>query len=490
MRLSELFSDIPITKDIDIKGITNNSNEVKPGYLFAAVKGTKTDGSRFIEDAVSRGASAILCEKEARLSNNVIFINVNCVSDLLWRLGKKFYRDPSSRLSVIGITGTNGKTTTSYLIRNIFEKAGITTGLLGTINYLIGRRQIPAELTTPCALKVNKYLGEMIDNGCKACVMEVSSHALEQGRVNGIDFKAAVYTNLGRDHLDYHKTIDNYLEAKTKLFKKLNSDSWAVVNMDDPYSKNILHNTLSNVTGYGIGSVTSSDLKYKIRAKGIVGSHSGTRFSVHAAGFNEAFSVETKLIGNHNVYNILASIGTALIFGIDTEIIKEGIFYTDEIPGRLEEIDMGQPFGFFIDYAHTPDALENVLNTMRGITKNRLILVFGCGGDRDKGKRPLMGRIANRMADYTIITTDNPRGEDPLSVISDIEKGFVSDNYRSIRDRKDAIKEAINICKNGDVLLIAGKGHENYQILQNTVVPFSDRSVAEEFLKVYAGSYC
>lgn len=488
MRLSELFENVP--KDVDIKGITNNSNEVRPGYLFIALKGTKTDGSAFIPDAISRGASVIVSDRETQKQNGVVFIKVDSIQDTIWRLGKRFYGDPSSRLKVIGITGTNGKTTTSFLIRNILQASGIPTGLLGTIDYVIGDRKIPAVLTTPDVLKVNQYLSYMVENGCNACVMEVSSHALDQGRVEGINFGACVYTNLGRDHLDYHKTIENYLEAKTKLFRRLSRNSWAVVNIDDPYSCYIMENTLADVIGYGIKNVTSTNIRYKIRAKGIRLSSTGMIFSVYASGFKEGFQIETSLLGYHNIYNILAAVGVGLSCGISIDAIREGVSITRDVPGRLERVDLGQPFSVFVDYAHTPDALENVLNTFRTITKGRIILVFGCGGDRDKDKRPLMGRIAGRLADYSIITTDNPRTEDPMQIISCIERGFVSSNYKVMPDRRDAIGEAVEFSQSGDVLLIAGKGHENYQILRNTVVPFSDREVVEGCLKEYAGSIC
>lgn len=488
MKLRELFENTSIHRDIDIKGITNNSSEVRPGYLFVALKGNRSDSSQFIPDAINRGATVIVCERKNSRENrpDPIFLEVDSTKDIIWRLAKRFYGDPSSRVSVTGITGTNGKTTTSFLLRNILQVSGISTGRLGTIDYVIGDRKIPAVLTTPDILKVNQYLSQMELNGCSACVMEVSSHGLMQGRVEGINFKAAVYTNLGRDHLDYHKTIEDYLEAKTTLFRRLKRDSWAVVNIDDPYSEYILQNTLASVIGYGIRNVTSADIRYKLRARGISFSSSGMRFLI--SGFGETFSMETKLQGFHNVYNILAAAGAGLSYGASIDAVREGISITGDIPGRMERINLGQPFNVFIDYAHTPDALENVLNTLRDTAKARIILIFGCGGDRDKEKRPLMGRIAGRLADYSIITTDNPRGEDPGQIIKDIERGFVTNNYKTIPDRRDAIREAIETAQPQDVLLIAGKGHENYQILRHTVVPFSDRAVVEEFIRTYAGS--
>lgn len=491
MNVSELFKGITDAgNDIDIKGIANNSSEVKPGYLFFAVKGTHADGNQFIEDAISRGASAVISENRYPERNGVLFIKVDSVHDALWKIAKRFYGDPSSKLKMTGITGTNGKTTTAYLIKSIYQAKGIPAGLLGTIEYIIGDRRIPAVLTTPDVLKINYYLSQMAENGCKACVMEVSSHALEQGRAEGIDFQTCIYTNIGRDHLDYHKNIDGYLEAKSRLFKNLDRDKWAVVNVDDPYSGYVIRNTQARLFGYGIDNVSNAGMDFKVRARSIKITPDGMRFSINASGINMSFPVETRLIGYHNIYNILAAAGAALSSGISVDAIKEGIYAVDNVPGRLEKIDAGQPFGVFVDFAHTPDALENVLYTMRGITGNRIILVFGCGGDRDREKRPLMGRIANRMADFSIVTSDNPRTEDPLQIISDIEKGFVSGNYKIIPDRKDAINEALEIAEEKDVVLIAGKGHENYQILKNTVIPFNDRDITQSLLKEkqYAGS--
>jgi UDP-N-acetylmuramoyl-L-alanyl-D-glutamate--2,6-diaminopimelate ligase len=490
MTLSELLKGFNFTSDLDIKGVTNDSKEVKPGYLFVAVKGTKTDGGLFIEDAINRGAIAIVSEQDFPKKNGTVFIKVNSVNDVLWQIAKQFYGDPSLRLKMTGITGTNGKTTTAYLVKNIFQCAGIQSGLLGTIEYLIGDRKIPASLTTPDVLKVNQYLSQMIENKCRACVMEVSSHAAEQGRVKGVNFNACVYTNLGRDHLDYHKTIDNYLSAKTKLFTELSEDNWAVVNVDDPYADNIIKNTRAKVIGYGINAVNATNTAFKLKARGAKITGSGMKFTIDASGFDKRFSIETKLIGNYNIYNILAAAGVALAFGISEDSIREGIFITDTVTGRLEKVNAGQFFNVFVDFAHTPDAMENVIDTIKHITKGKLILVFGCGGDRDKEKRPLMGRVACRMADYTFITSDNSRSEDPIQIISDIEKGFNNKSYKAVVDRKEAIKEALALAEPGDSVLIAGKGHENYQIFKNTVIPFSDRDVAEAILKSYAGSIC
>jgi len=483
MKLKELFGNIQAGGDLEIKGITNNSNEVKPGYLFIAVKGTSTDGNLFVEDAVRRGAVAVISESEYPKNPNTVFIRVRSGHDALWQSGKIYYGDPSSKLDVVGITGTNGKTTVSYLIKNIFKSAGIETGVLGTIDYVIGDRKIPAPLTTPDVLKINQYMSQMLSCGCKSCVMEISSHALEQGRVDGINFKAGIFTNLGRDHLDYHKTIDSYLEAKAILFNKLGSENFAIVNLDDPYSGSIVRNCRAQILGYGITAVSRADIKAKIKARGIQYSGSGTKFSIYSNVLKRGFPVETKFIGNHNVYNILAAAGAAMAFNIPERAIREGVFMTENVPGRLEKVEQGQSFDIFIDFAHTPDALESVLFTMRRITKGKIILVFGCGGNRDKEKRPLMGRIAGRLADYTFITSDNPRKEEPIDIINDIKKGFVGSSYKIIADRRDAINEALSLANEGDTVLIAGKGHENYQILKETTVSFSDKAVVEEMLK-------
>lgn len=485
MKLSELFREIHVRLDTDIKGITNNSNEVKPGYLFAAVKGSRANGSQFIEDAINRGGAAVVCENEYSSRNNVSFVKVDSVQKVLPEIAKRFYGNPSSKLIMTGITGTNGKTTTAYLLRNIYLSAGIPTGLLGTIDYIIGDRRIPAELTTPDVLKVNQYLSQMLENKCKACVMEVSSHALTQGRVSGINFHTCIYTNLGRDHLDYHKSVENYLDTKTKLFKNLTENDWAVVNIDDPYSEYVLKNTGAKIVGYGIDkiSISSVPMDLKLRARGVKFDSSGMKFSVYTSGFGNGFLVETKLIGYHNIYNILAAAGAALASGISEDAVKQGILMTENVSGRLEKVDEEQPFGVFIDFAHTPDALESALHTVKNITKNKVILVFGCGGDRDKEKRSLMGRIAGRMADYSVITADNSRSEDPAQIISQITKGFTGDNYKVIIDRKEAIYTALKLAEPGDVVLIAGKGHENYQISKNMSVPFNDKEVTAKLLR-------
>ena len=484
MKLKKIFPEKNIPGGIDITGITDNSKEVKPGYLFIAVPGKSSDGHFFIEDALKRGAGAVICNRKTGHIGRGNIIEVESTREIVWLLGKRYYRDPSTRLKITGVTGTNGKTTVSYLIKNILEAAGIHTGLLGTIDYIIGTRRIPAVLTTPGTLQLNRFMAQMVAAGCQACVMEVSSHALEQGRTRGIAFETAVFTNLGRDHLDYHKTKDKYLEAKGSLFQGLPADGIAVINMDDSCAASIRGKTRAGVIGYGIGENAGGDI---LRPKEVEIKGSGMTFIVFGQG--KEIPISTNLLGYHNVYNILAAVGVALGYKIPQEAIEKGIAGTGNIPGRLERISRGQPFEVFIDYAHTAEALENVLFTLRGITKGKIILVFGCGGNRDREKRHLMGKVADKMADFAIITTDNPRQEAPEKIAEDIRKGFVNDRYKVIINRKDAVAEAIFTASRGDIIVIAGKGHENYQIMKNSVVPFNDRDAVEECLNAFMAGY-
>lgn len=499
MKLSKLLNDISGIKvkgsqDIDITGIANNSNYVKPGFLFCAVKGDDTDGHQYISAAIERGAVAIVCNAGYFISKTHTVVETQSPVDCLSQLASKFYDNPSSKINIVGITGTNGKTSTARIVHSIFEKAGIKTGLLGTIEYIVGERTIPASLTTPNVLNINEYLNQMVATGCKSAVMEVSSHGLQQGRTDGIEFSSAVFTNLGRDHLDYHSSTKEYIDVKSRLFKKLSFNSWAIVNTDDPYSENILRNTKAHIVGFGIKNSFPNHLKRSIayiRARGIQQTYEGMRFSVYAPKFGFSTVMETKLFGIHNVYNILAAIGVCLCHGIKESYIKDSIQSFEGVSGRLEEVSLGQPFKVFIDYAHTPCALESILFTLRPMTKGKIILVFGCGGNRDTEKRAFMGRLASQMADYTIITTDNSRRENPVDIINEIKKGFVGTHYKIIEGRRHAIVEALNKANKDDIVIVAGKGHENYQIIGESTFPFSDKSVVEECLGVkYACSNC
>ena len=488
MKLSDLLQNVYITKvigsmNIGITGIAIDSRAVKPGYIFAAIKGTKTDGHLFINDALNRGALCIITDTYTDNGKGITEVIVDSVRNVVWQIASIFYGTPGDKLNITGITGTDGKTTVSYLIHSIFKNAGIKSGVLGTIGYILGKRRIEADLTTPDIVRTNYFLREMLDAGSMACIMEVSSHALEQGRVDGIPFHSAVFTNLGRDHLDYHNTMEEYLNAKIKLFKKLDTNGWAVVNMDDSCRDSVIQNTDASVIGYGIRNILPlPNVDFRVIARDINTRNDRTEFSVYTPDFGRNFRLETKFIGIYNIYNILAAVSIGLSYGISVEAIQKGVLSLKNIPGRLQEIEAGQPFKLFIDYAHTPDALNTMLQAVRSITKGRLIIVFGCGGNRDKGKRAVMGGIASQKADYVIITTDNSRKEDPAEIINDIEKGIIGANYKKVVNRKEAIIEGLDIARHGDTVVIAGRGHEHYQALRNRTIPFNDKNIAEEFL--------
>ncbi|MGC8830267.1 MAG: UDP-N-acetylmuramoyl-L-alanyl-D-glutamate--2,6-diaminopimelate ligase [Verrucomicrobiia bacterium] len=468
--------------DCKVNGIAFNSRYVLPGYIFVALKGQNTDGHNFIADAIERGALAVVCERNGLNSARAVKIVVDDSRDALAKLSAAFYKNPSSRLKVIGVTGTNGKTTVSFMIKSIFEMAGIRSGLIGTIRYEIGERVIPAWRTTPESLDLQSMLYQMTREGCKACVMEVSSHALDQKRVLGIEFDAAVFTNLTQDHLDYHKNMDNYYEAKKKLFNAIQSPSKksiAVINIDDCYGERLYRETdLAVRCSYGVKNQAT------IRASNINTSTNGSDFTVDLEG--NKFDCHLPLIGRHNIYNALAAIGVALAFDIPINTIKYALSKMQPVPGRLEKIDVGQPFNVIVDYAHTDDALQNVLTSLRELTPGRLLLTFGCGGSRDTSKRYKMGAVAAKFADYTIITTDNPRKESPQKIASQIVEGYVAqrtDGFEVELDRKRAINAIVSMAKAGDTVLIAGKGHEAYQEFEDTIIPFDDRVYAREALE-------
>lgn len=468
--------------DCKVSGIAFNSRYVLPGYIFVALKGQNTDGHNFVSDAIERGAVAVVCERNGLNSARAAKIVVDDTREALAKLSAAFYKNPSSRLKVVGVTGTNGKTTVAFMIKSIFEAAGIPTGLIGTVRYEIGERVIPAWRTTPESLDLQYMLNQMSEQGCKACVMEVSSHALEQKRVLGIEFDAAVFTNLTQDHLDYHKDMENYYAAKRKLFKAIQSPSKksiAVINIDDIYGERLYKETdLAVKCSYGMkGEAT-------IRASDVKMTQKGADFTVN---YNESkFECHLPLIGRHNIYNALAAVGVAIAFNIPVNIIKRALSKMQPVPGRLEKIELGQPFNVIVDYAHTDDALKNVLTSLRELTSGRLLLTFGCGGSRDTSKRFKMGAVAAKLADYTIITTDNPRKESPQKIAAQIVEGYVaqrSDGFEVELDRKRAINAIISMAKPGDTVLIAGKGHETYQEFEDTTVPFDDRIYASAALE-------
>jgi UDP-N-acetylmuramoyl-L-alanyl-D-glutamate--2,6-diaminopimelate ligase len=479
----------------DISGIAYDSRDVKEGYLFVAIKGEKFDGHDFIRNAVDKGATAIVCEhttlecgtRDAEMNPPVSCIYVKDSRKALACIANNFYERPSEALTLIGITGTNGKTTTTYILKSILEAWGRNVGLTGTIRYMIKDRIYPAIHTTPESPEFQSLLKEMLLSGCTHIISEVSSHALAQHRVDHIAFDTAVFTNLTRDHLDFHKTMEEYFIAKQRLFQELlDNDGTAVINLDDPYGMKLISllRPLKNrkILTYGITG------KADITADNVVVSFEGLRFQISFRG--EQFDVTSPLIGKPNVYNILSAAGAAYSLNIPWKVILESIAKTGSVTGRFEKVQSGQQFLCLIDYAHTEDALERLILTAREIlgksqivarnTSSRIITVFGCGGDRDKGKRPKMGEIATRLSDVVIITSDNPRSEEPEDIIRDIEEGAMRKNYLIEPDRRTAIHTAVQMANKGDIVLIAGKGHEDYQEIKDARYRFSDRDVLRD----------
>lgn len=459
----------------EIVGVTCDSRKVKKGFAFVAIPGTKTDGHKYIDDAIIAGCAAIFAQKPYPTGDVPLFI-VDEARMAVARLANIFYDEPSRSLNVIGITGTNGKSTTSFLVRSILESAGERVGLLGTITYSVGAKDIPAATTTPAAEDLQRYFYEMNRGGCASAVMEVSSHALSQLRVEGVRFASAVFTNLTRDHLDYHKTMDEYREAKGLLFRSLGKNAIAVVNRDDPAAEYFSSITDARVVTYGVKS--SADVMAMIKQMGMEGTH----FSVLCKG--EDIPIKTRLVGMHNISNILAAVATCYSMGYAIDAIRAGVEKVVSVPGRLEMVGGGREFAVYVDYAHTDDALKNILGSLRSVVKGRLIIVFGCGGDRDRGKRPKMGKVVEEMADFSVVTSDNPRSEEPMAIIDEIQGGMTDrSRYHVEPDRYEAIKYAISVAREGDAVIVAGKGHENYQIFKDRTITFDDRLVVKELLQ-------
>lgn len=487
MQLKQLISDLATlvvegSLDREITGITYDSRRVTPGMLFVAVTGQRDDGHDYIQAAVDRGAVAVVCQRNGFVQHRATKILVQDSRLAMAKLAATFHQRPSSQLKMIGVTGTNGKTTVAFLIKHLLETAGVKTGLLGTIRYEIGERVIPAQRTTPESLDLQQMLAQMVRAGCKACVMEVSSHALEQHRVAEIEFDIALFTNLTRDHLDYHGTMEAYFQSKKKLFLARPSGGKrkaTVINIDDSYGSRLVRETQPEVlVSYGI------EQPAHFRARNIVLGRDQTQLVVEAE--DEKWACRLPLIGRHNIYNALAAIGAARLMNIPSATIPHALATVPPVPGRLEQISAGQPFGVVVDYAHTDDALKNVLSTLREITPGRLLLAFGCGGNRDAGKRPKMGRVAAELCDECIITSDNPRKESAAVIAQSILEGFeeVKPEGCAIElDRRRAIDQLIRSAQPGDTVLIAGKGHETYQEFEDTVAPFDDRVYALETLE-------
>ena len=484
MRLGELVQGVDGLKTsadlaVEVTSLAYDSRRVQQGTLFFAIPGEKADGHEFIAPALKAGAVAVVSERDAPEELAARWVRAPRVRRALATVARTFYGDPNSRLKLIGVTGTNGKTTTSYLLQSILQAAGISSGLFGTIEHRFADRTLPALNTTPESLDLLSYFAELVAAGGQAAVMEVSSHALAQERIWGFRFSAAVFTNLTRDHLDYHKDFESYFKAKRRLFEGLGAPSpeLAVINADDPWSARLLDLTYPRRITYGL----KPDADVKVR-----------HFTQSQAGLEATLGVpdgklevKSPLLGGVNLYNILAATATARGCGIAADKIQAGIESLRSVPGRFERVDGGQPFLVVVDYAHTDDALRNVLATARELTRGKLIVVFGCGGDRDRTKRPLMGEAAGSLADLAVLTSDNPRSEDPLLIMNDALVGLqrAARPYLAEADRETAIRKALESAREGDVVVLAGKGHETYQVLKDRTIPFDDREVARRILR-------
>src|SRR5689334_9648193 len=467
--------------DREVESIAYDSRRVQNKTLFVAIRGEKSDGHQFVDQAIEQGASVIVAEREI-VSPRATCLVVDDSRLALADLAAAFYGRPARKLKMAAVTGTNGKTTTTFLIKHICEKAGVRCGLLGTVQYEIGDRILPAIRTTPEALDIQELLAQIVNAGGRAAAMEVSSHALAQDRTRGIEWDVAVFTNLTQDHLDFHGTMENYFEAKAKLFTELASQKQktkaiAIVNIDDRYGQQLLNklNKRVAVATYGMG------LRADFRACNYRAEFTGTSYQLDARG--KSYLVRLPLIGRFNVTNSIAALAAAEALGINLRSAVLSLAKAPQVPGRLELVPAKRQFQVFVDYAHTPDALANVLKTLRELQPNQLIAVFGCGGNRDRQKRPLMAEMADRLADYSIITSDNPRKEDPSAIIAETEKGFRSNHYEKIVDRTEAINRAVALARARDIVLVAGKGHENYQEFADYTIPFDDIQVARRAIE-------
>ena len=516
MKLKMLIKDMEIKEmtgsaDVDVIGVAYDSRKVKQGDVFIAVKGEKVDGHSFINDAIKKGASAVVYEKavssqyppqpplsKGGIEGGVVFIRVNDSRKALAYISNNFYERPSDELAIIGVTGTNGKTTTTYLLKSILEAWGKEVGLIGTISYIVKGRHYDAPHTTPEAPEFQAMLSEMLLSGCSHVVTEVSSHALAQRRVDYTNFDVAVFTNLTRDHLDFHATMEDYFRAKERLFKEiLSKEGTSVINYDDVWGRKLIGDISGKVLTYGLE--TGADMA----AVNIKDFFEGLVIDIKFR--DRVHGVKSSLIGMHNVYNILSAAGAAVSLNVPWDVIIDGIRKMSSVKGRFEKVDAGQDFLCIVDYAHTEDALERLIYTARELMKSsevrsqspsatrrggksevrqqRIITVFGCGGNRDKGKRPIMGKIATSLSDYVVITSDNPRDEDPVEIIKEIEAGASRRNYVIEPDRREAIRKAVKLAEAGDILLLAGKGHEDYQEIKGIRHKFSDREALEDAIR-------
>ncbi len=478
MKLRELLKGIEVLRtegslDVPISGIHYDSRQVTPGSLFFCIEGYKVDGHNYAAMAVEKGAVAVLLRKDIQLPEGVTKIFVSETREYMGLLSSSFYGNPTENLILFGVTGTNGKTTTTYMIRSILEQAGKKTGLIGTITNLIGDRMIPTEHTTPESPDLQQLLHQMVQENVDTAVMEVSSHSLALSRVAGCTFQVGIFTNLTQDHLDFHGTLENYREAKAKLFEQ---SQLAIINVDDESGRIILEGLESPSFTYGIykpADIFARDIE--IMAEGV-------SFNLHILGGK--ISINLQIPGIFSVYNALAAASACYAAGISLKDIQLGLEAIRGVSGRFELLDTNTDYSVIIDYAHTPDGLKNILTTARDLTDGRIVTLFGCGGDRDSAKRPLMGEVCGEYSDFCIVTSDNPRNEEPMDIINDILPGLIKTDcpYELIVDRKEAIKYALDNARTGDVIILAGKGHETYQLLKGQTIPFDEKQIVAQIL--------
>ncbi|MEO8205863.1 MAG: UDP-N-acetylmuramoyl-L-alanyl-D-glutamate--2,6-diaminopimelate ligase [Chthoniobacterales bacterium] len=470
---------LPEKDEREVAALCLDSRKASAGSLFFAIHGLKADGAQFAKDAAQQGAVAVVSDTDIDL--DIPVIRVPDTRKAMAQIAAVFCGNPSQALRVFGVTGTNGKTTSAYILKHLCDYSNMPCGLIGTVQYVIGDQILPAPRTTPESIEIQELIASMRDYGCRAVSMEVSSHALVQHRVDGIEFDSAIFTNLTQDHLDYHQTMEKYFEAKAELFELLcqqkNKPGKAIINADDRYGQLLINRYGGKLPIITFGQGVLADF----RAGNIRTTPTGTTFQLEAK--QKIFLVKLPLIGNFNVYNALGALAAATASGIDIHGAIHAMEKIPQVPGRLERVNTSRAFQVYVDYAHTPDALENALKTLRLLSPRKIITVFGCGGDRDRGKRPLMGRAAEQNSDWCVVTSDNPRSEDPELILKEILTGMPGKKHETIIDRKEAIRRAIDIAARGDIVLIAGKGHETYQEVAGRTTPFNDVAIARSAIE-------
>lgn len=476
--LSIVYPQNIIEDEIEINKLEYDSRNIEENDVFFCIQGYQTDGHNYVENAESKGAKVIVAQKQVKTSGESVLIIVKDTRKALAIAASNYYGNPKEKLNIIGITGTNGKTTSTFMIKSILESAGYRTGLVGTIANYVGDKKIVSKRTTPESLDLHKLFKDMVDDGVKYCIMEVSSHSLYLSRVYGLTFNEGIFTNLTQDHLDFHKTFENYYNAKFILFK--NSKN-SIVNMDDEYGKKVISDLKS--LGNSNSITYSINQNSNLKAENIMMHSRGSEFDMNYNG--EKIHIEINLPGKYNIMNALCSAAACLCEGLSLQQVKSGLKSMEFVPGRCEIVSKKHSLDYdiIVDYAHSPDGLLNILNTAREFTKGKLITVFGCGGDRDTTKRPIMGKIGTDLSDIAIITSDNPRTEEPEKIINDVVKGIEKNNYEIVVNRRDAIKRAMELAKKDDVVVIAGKGHEDYQVLKSGTIHFDEREVISDIIK-------